>query len=83
MNLYKISIPKELQDYDMYSNAVVCAESEEDAKTIHPNDNEFINVESGGYTSWAFTKDQITVQLIGIADPSIPRGVVCASFHAG
>lgn len=83
MNLYKISIPEELQNYDMYSDAVVCAESEEDAKTIHPNGNEFIDVKSGGYTSWAFTKDQIIVQLVGIADPSVPRGVVCASFHAG
>jgi len=36
MNLYKISQSVN-NDYDTYSDAVVCAENEDEARKIHPN----------------------------------------------
>ncbi len=80
MRLYRIS-----QDanggYDTYSDAIVAAETPEDAKLIHP----------GGYPNWKddscgtwASPDQVTVEEVGTAVETIKAGeIVCASFHAG
>ena len=70
-------------DYDSYDSAVVAAETEELARTIHP----------GGYTreqvlkdyqfnSWADPK-YVEVERIGTAKKGTKEGVVCSSFNAG
>lgn len=95
MKLYKISQEKAL-GYDTYDSAVVCAEDEDDAKTIHPNGNDIVRDtftdERGGwfkphpddryrYKDWALLQD-IIVEYLGEASPYIRRGVVVASFNA-
>lgn len=96
MTLYKISQRPERVDYDTYSSAVVCAKDQDDARTIHPNeehyvykDGEFHYRSSDGRTypeiydtSWD-RAELISVQYLGEAAPGIERGVLCASFHAG
>jgi hypothetical protein len=80
--------------YDTFDSCVVCADSEEAAKQIHPRGA--IYVESrwceedrymvwGGWgdNDWAFKPEQVTVVRIGVADESTAIGVVCASFNAG
>lgn len=76
MNLYLIERTDKI-GWDEYDSAVVCAESLEDAKKINPCEY----AEKQG-KQWV-DPQHITGVLIGTADPSITRGVVCASFNAG
>lgn len=80
MKLYLIS-QYENTDYDTYDSAVVCAETEEEARMIHPGKDEW-DGEMDKYDTWCAAKD-VKVELIGIADDSVKEGVVCASFNAG
>ena len=91
-------------EYDTFSDAIVIAESEEDAKRIHPylksfkdifydeEKKQFWSKYSGKeetylfentYGTWTNDLTKIKVELIGIADNKLKKGVVCASFHAG
>ena len=69
-------------DYDTYDSAVVVAESEEDAKTIHPYNKEPVTEVNEGYSSWT-TINNVNVKYIGEAAENQKRGVICASFNAG
>lgn len=65
-------------DYDTYSDAVVCAETKEEARNIHPSGCELVD---DNY-SWCSPKD-VKVSYIGTAKEGTKKGVICASFHAG
>lgn len=78
MNLYLIA-QDENTGYDTYDSAVVCAESEDDARQIHPF---FRNPEWDTF-SWCSSPEHVEVKFLGVADPSIQRGVICASYNAG
>jgi len=83
--------------YDTYDSCVVAAASAGEAKKIHPRGDRFWD--GGGWADkdgnrspswmaadgfgWARDAEDVTTTLIGIADPSIKPGVVCASFNAG
>ncbi|MTB53061.1 hypothetical protein [Lewinella sp. W8] len=82
--------------YDTYDSAVVSAESEEDAKNIHPSecvthikDGMWMGTFTKGgeyeYTSrnWvsASNLDQVKVQYIG--ESKRGRGLILSSFNAG
>lgn len=79
MKLYRIyqTVNK---GYDTYSDAVVCAVDEEDAKTIHPDDESKVKEDED--FEWCPLKD-VQVQYIGEADDKIERGVIVSSYHAG
>lgn len=68
-------------NYDAYDSAVVAAETEIDAKHIHPDGGNFQF--SKRTWCWVEHPNQISVKYLGEADASIGRGVVCASFNAG
>lgn len=85
-------------DYDTYSDAVVCAESPQEAKKIHPGGEldgtyraddkkawyeQYNDYDTIRYSSWCQTLDQVSVTYLGEAKKSLKKGVVCASFHAG
>ena len=95
-NLYLIS-QTENNGYDTYSDAVVCAENEDDARHIHPS--EYYKYHDGKLWfqfpdgtereekyddgGWAHP-DNVKAELIGTATDDVEVGkVVCASFHAG
>jgi len=80
MNLYLLE-QTDNNDYDTYDNMIVCAESEQDARTIHPDGSTF--VENTMRSSWAKLSENITCKLIGIAIEGATRGVELASFNAG
>jgi hypothetical protein len=89
MNIYKISQTVN-RGWDTYDEAVVCAESKEDAVKIHPNSNKPFDYEESADSKFAENnsgtwakKEFIEVELLGTADESIERGVIVASFHAG
>ena len=81
MKLYLLS-QDDNHAYDTYDSCVVCAESEEDAKTITPDDKVFIKPTSY-YTNWARFEESISCKEIGVANENQVRGVVLASFNAG
>ena len=94
MNLYFVS-QQANDNYDSYDSAVICAESEEAARYRHPTINWEVRWQNDRWeweingswvdyqdSSWTHP-DNVSVTLIGVADPSIPAGVVCASFNAG
>jgi hypothetical protein len=78
VNLYLIS-QRVNNGYDTYSDAVVAAKSEEEAKLIHPSGREG---EERYHEDWA-GPEHVQVQLLGRAVAGTVQGVICASFHAG
>ncbi len=94
--LYLIS-QNDNNHYDTYDSAIVCAESEEQARTISPSsfyvwdesikswcfhfNNGLMKLEI--MNSWVDDLSLITVKCIGKADKSVDIGVVCASYNAG
>jgi hypothetical protein len=83
MKLYHISQNK-VRGYDTYSDAVVCAESEEDAKTIHPNGWSDLPPWNEGFRGcWCDLAEEVKAKYLGEACEGIERGIICASFHAG
>lgn len=93
MNLYHIS-QTQVSGWDTYSDAVVVAESPEQAARIYPDDTDYasseirkvvvhIPLEDNHYNGdWTDDPSQVTVRLLG---PSVDteEKVICASFHAG
>ena len=93
MNLYKISQTVR-RGWDTFSDAIVAADSPEDAALIHPNSRseffkgwpiantppEWEDKPEGG---WAYDPSEVRVNFIGIAVEGTKEGVICASFHAG
>lgn len=93
MNLYLIS-QVAMQGYDTYDSAVVCAESEEEAKNMHPgsgsiaiwNEERQKYITSTGFVCWGYdwsNPEDVKVTLIGVAVEGAVKEVVCASFNAG
>lgn len=64
--------------WDEYDSAVVAAESEEDAKNIHPDRCSAVG--ESEFDTWVPT-DKIDVKYLGETEEK--RGVICASFNAG
>lgn len=81
MNLYKIFQNVNI-DCDTYDTAIVAAESEEQARLIHPNGDQWDGVSSHKPDSWCDSSD-VKVELIGIAKEGTKQGVILASFNAG
>lgn len=82
MKLWRIS-----QDtntgYDTYSDAVVAALTEGEARNIHPGStDDYFNPEWDWVMTWV-PPEQVKVLYIGRAALGITQGVICASFHAG
>jgi hypothetical protein len=73
--------------YDTYDSAVVCAETEEDARHTHPSGAMWGQIEKGrGWWSWSDTwglPDTVKATYIGEAGPNVVPGSICASFNAG
>ena len=82
MKLYHISQDVH-RGYDTFSDMVVCAESEEEARKIHPADWSEDPWKPDPYAYWCDTPDQAKVEYIGEAAEGLEKGVICASFHAG
>ena len=64
--------------YDTHDSCIVCAESDEDARLITPNGDW-----RDRHSTWCRTPEQVTVERIGVAKPSLEIGIVLASFNAG
>ena len=87
MKLWKISQDKN-NNYCTYDSAIVCAKTEEDAKTIPPE-----SLSTGELTltdnsnkhlcsSWT-TTENVKVVYLGEAKKGMKKGVILASFYEG
>ena len=66
--------------YDDYDSAVVAAETEEIAKTIHPNGSDIAPFKCG---DWVLTPEQVSCKYLGEAKEGTSQGVIFASHNAG
>ena len=85
MNIYLIS-QRENNDYDTYSDMVVVAKDEEEARNIHPREEYQWEVEghwNDPYSDWCSSPSKATVKLQGRALKGMRRGIILTSFHAG
>jgi hypothetical protein len=80
MKLYLLE-QTDAHGYDKYDSCVVCAESEDDAKKIHPENVPFI--EGKNTYSWTSMVCNIKCTEIGDSSTLIKRGVVLSSYNAG
>jgi len=87
MNIYHLTQNK-VYGWDIYSDCVVIANNEDEARNIHPESEGLTVVktlkEVKDDYSWPRNPKYINVKLIGtvIESEEVVR-VVCASFHAG
>lgn len=76
--------------WDEYDSFVVCAESEDEARRVHPSGVSFfeddMSEQSKRYfkSSWTDKIETLEVSCIGLASISLKnREVICASYNAG
>ena len=84
LKLFKVSQDVN-NDYDTYSDFIVAAASEEEARNTHPNGHPLGNPLTKLWETcdWAPLED-IKIEYIGEAAPHITTNtVLCASFNAG
>jgi len=86
MFLYRISQDVN-NNYDTYDSDIVCAESEDEARMIHParrffDDYKEWDGKDEEFSMWCAAKD-VQVEIIGTAANNLPKGVVIASYNAG
>ena len=98
MNIYHLSQDKN-RGYDTYSDMVVIADDEEQAKRLHPrmendsdsdiyyNDEKKVwmnGSEEDCWNEWVSDLSLINIKEIGIAHVDETKArIVCASYHAG
>lgn len=85
MKIYHVKRTDGGGGYDTYSDFVVVAKDEHEARSTSPSEwdktpitDDYENI----YGEWVKYSDT-EATLIGTAKPEQPLGVVCASFHAG
>lgn len=81
MNLYLIS-QSQWTGYDTFDSAVVCAESEDQARDMHPGGGASVSARLRD-GDWASSPEHVSVRFLGVASPDLQQCVVCASFNAG
>ncbi len=79
MNLYLISQDKN-DGYDTYDAAVVAANTENEARMIHPGGG--ANIDDIPPNCWVANAEDVSVRLIGTAVSGRWLGVILASFNA-
>lgn len=77
MNIYLIERKKEEFSWDTYISAVVVAETESDASTIHPDKD--VKTLKGG-SGWVRRPNLVKATLLGKAENTVKRGVILARY---
>ena len=84
LNLYLVS-QDEHTDYDTYDSFVIACENAEVARYTNPGSGDAMTEKDWkyAYRSWCSSPDNVKVTYLGIAHPSVKRGIICSSFNAG
>lgn len=80
MNIYLIT-QDAVREYDIYDSAVVGAETELEARMVHPGGGSLRDDQY--FKAWPSNPKDVRAELIGVAFDGQLRGVVCASYNAG
>jgi hypothetical protein len=80
MKLYLLT-QNVVKGLDTHDSCVVCAETADIAKNIHPYGQTLL--EQNDNHTWPTNIKDIDCEEIGVAKPGIKRGVIIASFNAG
>lgn len=81
MNLYLISQDHN-DGYDVFDEAVVAAESAEEARNTHPFKGSNWDGKDEILPTWS-PAELVKVEMIGVAKEHTDAGVICASFKGG
>ena len=84
MNIYHMTA--DAGGYDTYSDCVVAANTEDEARKTHPSRYDTEGewwLRDLSYDSWTSSLEAVEVKLIGTAVPGTEAGVICSSYHAG
>lgn len=73
---------QENNSYDTFDSIVVAAQTEDDARQIHPY-GLWEKKYTGSSSAWASSPKKVDVQLLGVAEPDIESGIILRSFNAG
>lgn len=66
---------------DYYDSCVVCASRAEEAKTISPEEGSVMTFEKcNDFSTWSTNMNDIKCTEIGLANNSVPTGIVLSSF---
>jgi len=82
MNIYKITLDIDL-GYDSYDSAIVCARDEEEARGIHPSEDQGDWTSDYNMGTWVSDPKKVNVEYIGKCEIYDFPGVILASFNAG
>ena len=77
MNIYLLT-QYDRRGYDTYDSCVVYAESEDEARQIHPKGSM-----SWGSITWALCPENVDVSYLGCNPHVTDSGLISASFNAG
>lgn len=82
MNIYVLE-QTENTGYDTYDACVVCAENENEAKSMHPAGYALVDGKFPGdeFEEWASRPENVKCTLIGVAGNSVAKGILLASFN--
>ncbi len=81
MNLYLLTQDVN-DDWDTYQGAVVAAESEDEARNIHPSGNLDEKAWNPRRQDWC-RREQVQVEYIGVAKEGTERGVILTDYKSG
>ena len=79
MKLWKLT-QTEKRGRDTFESIVVSAETEEDAKSMHPYHNWPLNSWQLGWRTWASSPANVTAEYLGEAREGMPVTWICESF---
>tara|TARA_R110000824_G_scaffold153443_2_gene325095 strand:+ start:171 stop:422 length:252 start_codon:yes stop_codon:yes gene_type:complete len=83
MKIYKIERRDDV-GYDEFDSMIVAADSEDDAKSIHPYGDASFPCWNNDYGSWVRKEEIDTLLKIWcIGETELKKGVILASFNAG
>jgi hypothetical protein len=90
VKLWLVSV-KEHLGWDTYDSMVVAAETEDQARRIHPHGEDFLWDDGWKHKgqpiraddSWVDNPDDLIVECIGTAIEETEAGVILASYNAG
>lgn len=82
MKLFKIWQEVNL-NYNNYDSAVVCANSEDEARKIHPYEGEPDSEGEFEESDWANNISEVNVEYLGEAKEGMKQGIICASYNEG
>ena len=83
MKIFKLS-QSQNEGWDTFDSLIVVADSEEEARLIHPAEEYEIEIDWGEpYSSWCSSPNDVKVEYLGEAKEGTKKGIILTSYNAG